>query len=208
MQPTRIPHTFLEKLRYRLWEAPRGFGRPVDTGAMDREYASGAWDHFHGLTELSRRMAAVGFVTHLHPRAKVVDFGCGSGGIAALISHFPIECYTGVDVSKEGLSRARALALPKCRYFEGDFNTWRPEAPVDVLLFSECLNYAWDAEQLLRDLSPHLLPGGHFVISMFRFGNSDAIWRRVERVTKEVERAVVSNRNGQTWEIRLLEPLG
>jgi len=195
------------RLRHRLLLAPAGYGRPVDQAAVDGEYRSGAWAHFHQLPELPRQSVIVGYVTTLHPNPAILDIGCGSGRLAQLFQPHPFRRYLGVDLSAEGIRLARKLKLGRCEFVEGNFETWRPVEKSDVIIFSECIGYAIDPGALVASFLPSLEPGGTVVISHFRFGHWQAHWRRVEQHLKVFEATTVANDRGQTWDIRLLRPL-
>jgi SAM-dependent methyltransferase len=202
-----IPRTgLLAKLRRKFLLEPAGYGRPVDQAAIDGEYRSGAWDHFHQLPELPRQSVIVGYVAALHKNPAILDLGCGSGRLAQLFQPHPFCRYLGVDLSPEGIRMARTLGLGRCEFREGNFETWRPAEPFDVIIFSECIGYAHDPGALVAAFLPWLAPGGTVVISHFRFGHWEAHWRRVLRHLQVFEATTVANDRGQTWDIRLLRP--
>lgn len=200
------PRSLLHRIRRRFLLEPAGYGRPVSQAAVDGEYLSGAWDHFHQLPELPRQSVVVGYVTQLHPRPAILDLGCGSGRLAQLFQPHPFRHYVGVDLSPEGIRRARELGLRQCEFHEGDFETWTPPARFDAIIFSECIGYAVDPGALVARFLPWLEPGGTVVISHFRFGHWQAHWRRVHQHAEEFEATTVANARGQTWDVRLLRP--
>jgi len=196
----------LAKLRRKFLLEPAGYGRPVDQAAVDGEYRSGAWAHFHQLPELPRQSVIVGYVTALHPNPAILDLGCGSGRLAQLFAPHPFRRYLGVDLSPVGIGLARALGLARCEFVEGNFETWRPAEKFGVILFSECIGYAHDPGALVAAFLPWLEPGGTVVISHFRYGHWEAHWRRVLRHLAPFAAVTVANECGQTWDIKLLRP--
>jgi SAM-dependent methyltransferase len=196
----------LARLRRKFLLEPQGYGRPVDQAIVDGEYRSGAWAHFHGLSELPRQSVIVGYVSQLHAKPAILDLGCGSGRLAQLFQPHPFRRYLGVDLSAEGVRLARSLQLRGCEFAEGNFETWRPAEKFDVIIFSECIGYAHDPGALVAGFLPWLEAGGTVVISHFRFGHWAAHWRRVEQHLRAFETATVANESGQTWDIRLLRP--
>lgn len=198
--------SFLQRLRRRFLLEPAGYGRPVDQAAVDGEYRSGAWAHFHQLPELPRQSVIVGYVSQLHPRPAILDLGCGSGRLAQLFQPYPFRRYLGVDLSPEGIRMARELQLKDCAFAEGNFESWLPAEKFDVIIFSECIGYAHDPGALVARFLPWLEPGGTVVISHFRYGHWQAHWRRVEQHLKIFEATTVANAQGQTWDIKLLRP--
>ena len=198
--------SFLQRLVRKFFKAPLGYGRPVDQAAVDGEYRSGAWAHFHQLPELPRQSVVVGYVTQQYPNPAILDVGCGSGRLAQLFQPHPFRRYLGVDLSAEGIKMARALNLTGCEFTEGNFETWRPGEKFDVIIFSECIGYAVDPGALVAAFLPWLEEGGMVVISHFRYGHWPAHWRRVGQHLQVIEASTVANERGQTWDVKLLRP--
>lgn len=111
----------------------------------------------------------------LEAPARVVDLGCGPGNVTAhLRRRWPDAAITGIDNSPEMLAKAElALAKmeqagPGVEWREGDFDTWRPEAPVDVIYANASLHWAEDQEALFPRLMEYLAPGGALAVQMPR----------------------------------------
>ncbi|HVW19744.1 MAG TPA: class I SAM-dependent methyltransferase [Opitutaceae bacterium] len=185
---------------------PAGYGRPVPKEALDGEYRSGHWDHFFGFAELPRNLVLAGAVSHRYPRPAVLDLGCGSGRLAQVFRVYPFSRYLGVDLSSEGVARARGLNLPGTEFIEGNYETWRPDESFDAIIFNECIGYARDPAATLAAFARHLSPDGRFFLSHFRFGSYAAQWKRMETVcTVDLATAVMSP-EGQIWDIKILRP--
>lgn len=203
--------SYLTTLRDRLLQKfvrdPAGFGRPVPVAALDREYRSGRWDHFAEFAELPRSLILAGAIHHCFPQeAAVLDVGCGSGRLAAILRHYPLSRYLGIDLSPAGIERAAALALPGMEFRQADFETWRPDARFDAIVFNESIGYARDPAGTLKAFAAHLNPGGRLFVSLFRSGSSAAQWRRMETVAGVVEATAVSDATGaKTWDIKILQ---
>lgn len=187
---------------------PAGYGRPVPKAALDQEYASGAWDHFFSFEELPRNLVLAGAIHHHFPtRPDVLDVGCGTGRLATVLQNYPFGTYLGIDLSSEAVARARALALPRMEFIEGNYETWRPAVRFDAISFNECIGYATDPAETLRAFGSHLKPGGLFFLSHFRFGSAAAQWRRMTSVCQTVHAATVGSADGKKiWDIRILRP--
>jgi SAM-dependent methyltransferase len=191
-------------LHYRWVHAPRGGGKPVPPAVLDAEYRSGNWDHFFGPDELARHELLLELIYAHSPRPSLLDLGCGSGRLAAMVSPARLSAYLGVDISAEGLRRARALQLPHGRFELGDFETWRPVEAFDVITFNECLGYARHPAETAASVSRHLKPGGVLIVSHFRWGNHEAIWRSLDKVFIVVAARTASNHKGQIWDLKSL----
>ncbi len=203
---TGILRRLQDRLIQKLLRDPAGYGRPVPKEALDTEYRSGNWDHFFSFEELPRNLVLAGAVHHLFARPAVLDVGCGSGRLAQIFQCHPFSRYLGVDLSAEGVARARSLGLPGTEFTEGNYEFWRPQGHFDAIIFNECIGYAHDPAETLGAFAAHLAPEGRFFLSHFRFGAYRAQWRRMERVTEVVAATAVMSPRGQIWDIKILRP--
>lgn len=195
-----------DRLLQKFVRDPAGYGRPVPTAALDAEYREGRWEHFFSFDELPRNLVVAGTVHQLAKNPAVLDIGCGSGRLAQVFQVYPFSRYLGVDVSREGLAKARALGLPRVDWIEGNYETWRPDREFDAIVFNECIGYAADPAATLAAFSRHLAPGGRFVLSHYRFGSYAAQWRRMETVCETTHATAVMSPKGQIWDIKVLRP--
>lgn len=191
---------------YRLIHAPRGGGKPVPEAALDEEYRSGNWEHFFGPDEQARHEVLVELISSLGERPDLLDLGCGSGRLAAMLDPARLGSYLGVDISAEGLSRAEKLNLPHGRFLKADFETWRPSGNFDIITFNECLGYARFPARTARAFADHLSPDGRLIVSHFRWGNHEAIWRSLDREFAVAKERHVENGKGQIWDLKVLQP--
>ena len=135
---------------------------------------------------------------------RILDLGCGSGRLASMLSPTRLSSYLGVDISAEGLRRARALHLSHGHFELGDFETWRPTEAFDVITFNECLGYARRPVDTAVAMARHLKPGGVLIVSHFRWGNHEAIWRSLGQVFTVTAARTASNLKGQIWDLKSL----
>ena len=201
----------LTKIKDRLVQKfirdPAGYGgRPIPREALDAEYRHGRWDHFFSFDELPRNLVLAGAVSHFFPNPAVLDVGCGSGRLATVLRVYPWSRYVGVDISTEGLAKARALTLPRVEWVEGNYETWRPEGKFDAIIFNECIGYAHDPAATLVAFGASLTPDGMFFLSHYRFGNYAAQWRRMETVSEVAYSTAVMSSRGQIWDLKILRP--
>lgn len=195
-----------DRLEQKFVRDPAGFGRPVPSAALDREYTSGSWDHFFSFEELPRNLVVAGAVHQLRPNSSVLDLGCGSGCLAKVFQVYPFTRYLGVDVSPEGVAIARKLALPRMEFIEGNYETWRPDGKFGAIIFNECIGYARDPAATLQAFTPYLADDGLFFLSHFRFGSYAAQWRRMATVCDTVHATAVMATPDRIWDIKILRP--
>lgn len=202
--------SFLKKaarhFHYRLVHAPRGGGKPVPEAALDEEYRSGHWEHFFSPDEQARHEVLREMISAQGEMLSLLDLGCGSGRLAAMLEPARLRSYLGVDLSSEGLARAEKLQLPHGRFLKADFETWRPSENYNVITFNECLGYARFPARTATAFAGYLSPGGRMIISHFRWGNHEAIWRSILEEFLVVEERTVKNGKGQIWDLKALRP--
>jgi trans-aconitate 2-methyltransferase len=129
-----------------------------DTWDPDR-YLLYADERGRPFVELLARVAAEA------PRL-VADLGCGPGNLTALLARrWPDAEVVGVDSSPAMVERARAGDLP-VRFEIGDVRTWRPSAPVDVLVSNATYQWVPGHLDLLPTLVGHVRPGGWFAFQV------------------------------------------
>jgi len=102
---------------------------------------------------------------------RVVDLGCGPGGLTRLLAErWPGAEVVGVDSSAEMVARAEPTG--RLSFEVGDLRAWAPEEPVDVLVTNATLQWVPEHLELLPRLLGHLAPGGWFAMQVP--GNQDA----------------------------------
>jgi trans-aconitate 2-methyltransferase len=91
---------------------------------------------------------------------RIVDLGCGPGNSTALLrARFADADITGVDSSETMLAQARASGVP-ARWEQGDFDSWSPETPVDLIYANAAFQWSADPIALVTRLFTLLAPGG------------------------------------------------
>lgn len=96
----------------------------------------------------------------------VVDLGCGAGNVTAILKQrFAAADVLGVDGSDDMLAKARAAA-PGCRFEVGDFNSWAPATPPDLIFSNAALHWVTDHDILFPRLLSLLAPNGVLAIQM------------------------------------------
>ena len=98
----------------------------------------------------------------------VVDLGCGDGSVTAgLAERWPGASVTGIDSSPAMLAAAAAHAVPgRLDFVAGDLRTWRPDAPVDVLVSNAALHWAPGHGPLVSRWASELAPGGWLALQV------------------------------------------
>jgi len=135
----------------------------------DTESTFAAWlRRTHGPAH-ARRAAernAAFFLPHLQPGMRLLDAGCGPGSITSgLAEAVAPGAATGVDVSADAVSAARALAAERgvanARFLDGDVCALPfPDSAFDAAFAHALLQHLADPLAALQELRRVLRPGG------------------------------------------------
>lgn len=104
-------------------------------------------------------------VPHQKP-FRVVDLGCGPGNSTALLAAcWPEAQVLGVDASIPMIETASASTLT-AQFVVGDFESWEPPAPPDVIFANAAFQWSRDPIALARRYFAHLAPGGVLAVQV------------------------------------------
>jgi trans-aconitate 2-methyltransferase len=93
--------------------------------------------------------------------AMVVDLGCGPGQLTAkLADRWPDATVVGVDSSPEMISVARQQKSEHVEFVLADLRSWRPAAPIDVLVSNATFQWVPDHRSLLPTFLSTVTEGG------------------------------------------------
>jgi S-adenosylmethionine-diacylgycerolhomoserine-N-methlytransferase len=157
-----------------LWRLARGMPhRGGHAERLEGFYAgqADAYDRFrekllHGRDELLKALPLV-------PGGTLIEFGCGTGrNIHAIGDRLAtLESATGIDLCPSllhvGRRRAAELGWKNVRLIEADACTWKPDQPVDVVVFAYALTMIPDWRAALRNAIACLRPGGTLAVVDF-----------------------------------------
>lgn len=97
---------------------------------------------------------------------RIVDLGCGPGNSTELIVEaWPDARVTGVDFSPGMIEAARRRA-PGATFLETKIETWRSDAPLDLIFSNAALHFVADHREILVRLTGQLAPGGVLAVQM------------------------------------------
>lgn len=96
------------------------------------------------------------------PSGRVLDFGCGTGWLEALLSEGAHDV-TGIDISEGMLRRARAR-FPNVRFVQGDLYTHTFDGQYDLVMEKAVLHHLLDWEALVDRMADLTAPGGTLFI--------------------------------------------
>jgi 2-polyprenyl-3-methyl-5-hydroxy-6-metoxy-1,4-benzoquinol methylase len=138
-------------------------------GQWERQFAEGKWDR---LKEGQANTTLIAELISDYARARgetirVLDVGCGNGGLARLVANMPGVDYTGIDLSETAIEAARAF-VPKGTFLAADAEHPPEDLGVfDVLVFNEVFFYI-DPDCVLPQYRSHVAPGAHVIVSVVR----------------------------------------
>jgi trans-aconitate methyltransferase len=103
------------------------------------------------------------------PGERILDLGCGTGGLTAQIAAAGAEV-VGIDSSEAMITRAREL-YPQIRFEQASGEDFTVEAPMDAIFSNAALHWMSPPEAVAACVMQALKPGGRFVAEMGGKGN-------------------------------------
>lgn len=177
---------------------------PQATEQWNRQFSSGTWDRLVRNQPNTTRIAE-----HVLERVRakagitrVLDVGCGNGGLAALIAKDPSIDYVGIDIAASAIDIARE-ASPQGTFIEAN----AAQAPhdlgiFDMLVFNEFLYYL-DPRIVLANYRACADAQTYVYISIVRSWRSWFLWRRIRRFLRISRFESIPGYQGNQWDIAI-----
>lgn len=197
-------HT-LDLVYYQLARGPQGHGLAHPPAYWDERYWAGHLDMFDSIEDLPRYAMLSAYIGSLGgARARILDLGCGYGRLAELLGDGSFAAYVGIDISAVAVAHARARAAPNMRFEVRNLSTWEPGECFDIIVFNEVLYYLHDPVEVMLRHERALTTAGFMLVSMFRHGNSDIIWREIHKRFPPIAAVQLRNPRNELTDIRVL----
>jgi trans-aconitate 2-methyltransferase len=114
---------------------------------------------------------------------RVLDAGCGSGRVTALLAErVPRGHVVAVDASEAMVAEAREAAGPNVEVHRGDLLDLRLDEPVDAVFSAAVFHWIRDHDALFASLHANLRPGGRLAAHCGGSGNVARLIHRAEEV--------------------------
>ena len=95
------------------WELKQQKGDvPKGQALWEQQYRRNDWAYLSGLREAGRYAAIIAYLTHLKPRAAVLDVGCGEGILFERYRGHGYTSYVGLDISADAVASLQAQDTP------------------------------------------------------------------------------------------------
>ena len=137
---------------------------------------------FHNPVDSARVLKNLGDLldkASLYPNAKVLDFGCGNGWLAKSLAHMGMHAF-GIDIAEKAISLAREYkrdpfqrGTAEYAVFDG-YNIPFSDNFFDRIVIFDAFHHVNDPEEMLREFSRVLRPGGRIAMSEPSFDHSAA----------------------------------
>lgn len=126
--------------------------------------------------------------SHLTPESRVLDLGCGRGGVVELIWR-DVKLVAGLDPDSPSLSEHRALGMPviqgvgeRLPFVDGSF---------DLVICLWVLEHLRDPVVMLREVRRVLRPGGRFIFVTPNLRHPLMLMNRIGKALPELQRRLV-----------------
>lgn len=198
---------YAQKLNYKLFLAPKGYGMAIPAAILDQHYKDGFYTFLDSVDELANYMATIGYIQHfaksLNDKPRVLDLGCGHGRLNELLSPYSWKSYLGLDKSVEAVKQAESSGFKNSKFLVTDFEEYTPTESFDFIVSLGSMHYAPDAAAVLKRFSGALSENGVFIVSLWRHGHNAAIWQNIEKEFEIIDATVVTNKRGISWDIKV-----
>lgn len=105
------------------------------------------------------------YAQHVGPSADCLDLGCGDGRTSGIWLRERARSYVGVDISKPGVARARALGLD-ARHIETASELPFADDSFDVVVSIEVLEHLFEPHLAADEMLRVLRPGGVTIVTV------------------------------------------
>ena len=132
--------------------------------------------------------------SHITPSSRVLDLGCGRGGVVELIWR-DVRLAAGIDPDAPSLASHRAAGMPVVRGV-GE-NLPFVDSSFDLIVSLWVLEHLVDPAATLREVRRVLAPGGHFVFVTPNLRNPLMFANRVGKALPALQRRLVPHVYGR-----------
>lgn len=146
----------------------------------EQQFAAGKWNRLQegqpNTAELARLI--FDYADTKGGRLRVLDVGCGNGGLARLIAD--TVDYTGIDIATSAITSAREVA-PHGTFIVGDaMNPPENLGVFDVVVFNEVFYYM-NPDRSLSRYHIHATADARIFISVLHFWRTPFVFQRIRR---------------------------
>jgi cyclopropane fatty-acyl-phospholipid synthase-like methyltransferase/GNAT superfamily N-acetyltransferase len=152
-----------------MWDFYTRFYAAAATSRAYSRFCEGAYGRDfgqHGFADMEQLDALLG-VTCLAPGDRVLDLGCGNGGIAEYVSDATGAAVTGLDFIPEAIRQAKERSAgkqPRLAFVTGDLRDLDfPAGSFDALIAIDTL-YFTELDRSIPQMADLLAPGGRMAI--------------------------------------------
>lgn len=186
--------------RWQLYDAP------LPREVWNEDYSDGYWDYMAEAFEAPRYAMIAGYVRVFARGGAVLDVGCGQGILLEHLGVGDVEDYLGFDLSREAVRTARERTGEETAFEVADAPSYRPDAPVDAVVFNEVLYYLEEPILQARRYAEHLRPGGVVITSMYHGSPRALAILRSLRRELTVKAESTTRCRGNTWTCSVFGP--
>jgi SAM-dependent methyltransferase len=138
------------------------------------------------------------------PGSRLLDAGCGSGGMLATLSDF--GQVSGIDMNPESVALARGRGYEDIREGAVEQLPWANET-FDVVTLLDVLEHTADDDLTLREMRRVVRPGGYLLVMVpahqLLWSNHDVVQHHYRRYSRRTLRAAAA---GAGWPVERMTP--
>jgi SAM-dependent methyltransferase len=136
----------------------------------------------------------------INSNAKIIDAGCGTGGLLEFLTQKGFYNLQGFDYSIDAINFCKKRGLDYC--FQQDLNEWDPDQKYDVIISSDVLYHKniIDDKKVLKKFKNALNPGGLLILNLPAF---EILKRKHDIVVETKKRYTIKSLNASVKNIGL-----
>jgi 2-polyprenyl-3-methyl-5-hydroxy-6-metoxy-1,4-benzoquinol methylase len=203
---TKISSVLYKTILYRL-----GFGGRVSKEVWEKQYTGTEWDFLSSEGEKAHYEALLIQVKNARSIETILDIGCGEGVLYDYLKpslSIPFG-YHGIDISETAVAKG-AEKYPGIDFKIVDYDFERIDGRFKLIIFNEVLYYfVKPIKIILKAVNENLATDGIMIVSMYddKNGRNNHIWKNIDSNFKVLLHNVVSNSEGDIWNIKTITTL-
>jgi 2-polyprenyl-3-methyl-5-hydroxy-6-metoxy-1,4-benzoquinol methylase len=171
----------------------------------NHKYRKGNCEGYKDDAEVPRLDAVARMLCKHKTRPRVLEMGSGEALLQRRLTADDYARWLGVDLSDVVIEKAQQFTGPQVDYQVANMLEFQTAERFDAILFTECINYVEQRDQVLRRYFPFLAPQGVFILSVYEQVRSPKIWMEVDSVLDTIETVVTENERGK-WICKVMRP--
>jgi 2-polyprenyl-3-methyl-5-hydroxy-6-metoxy-1,4-benzoquinol methylase len=166
----------------------------MNSNDWNAEYSKGVWDFLNDGKEVAHYAVQAALVDHFSTADLILDVACGEGILQKYLKRCGYRGYLGIDESQAAIDKANSRKDGCTSFIVADAEQFTPPHKFTSIIFSECLYYFADPNQIVRHYGNWLTACGIIVMSVYASHDSERLAIDTDSLTILDETTVLNAR--------------